>query len=271
MKLPLVSIIVTTFQRPIFLERTLLSIINQTYSHMEIIVVDDGSLDETKRMVDSLSDPRIRFIEIPHSGRPAVPRNVGIANVSGELVAFCDDDDLWVNNKIERQVEVFQADPDVSLCYTNFDIINEEDQQIYPSNETKFKETSFDEQLYCNDITFSTSMIRKRLLDKGLRFDQRPILKASEDYVFFTKIIHSNKIYYLPEKLVCYRRHQNGISYSIGQNKKLLLYALRVNLCMLIFWQSSMINFAKCLGLIFHHSWNVFKQITFPYLKKIRG
>lgn len=102
---PLVSIIIPVFNAERFLERTLLSVLNQTYGDQEIIVVNDGSTDASAQIVAKFTDPRVKIIQQSNSG-VASARNCGLRCASGEYVAFLDADDLWHPTKIQRQMEV---------------------------------------------------------------------------------------------------------------------------------------------------------------------
>lgn len=99
-----VSIIIPTYNRASSLKRTLISIINQTYTDYEVIIVSNGSTDNTKDIVDQFQDERLKYIFQKGSGSPASPRNTGIKSSKGDYIAFCDDDDLWLPEKLEKQI-----------------------------------------------------------------------------------------------------------------------------------------------------------------------
>jgi teichuronic acid biosynthesis glycosyltransferase TuaG len=268
---PLVSVIVTTYRRQRFLEKTLESILSQTYRQMEIIIVDDGSGDSPAEVVNAFGDKRLRFLEIEHSGRPAVPRNFGLLHASGELIAFCDDDDLWNAQKISKQVKVFIQNPEVRLCYTDFSVIDEDDKPIDSLSRNWVLDGScitFESQLLKNNITFSTVMIHKSVLSNGLKFDERPILRASEDYLFLNHIVYSHPVYYIAKPLVKYRIHQSGISYSRNSIRKLFAAYLRIIICMYAFFRSKKISLFKFIGLAYFHFIHSMKQILFPYFHR---
>lgn len=126
--LPKLSIIIPTYNRAGYLLHSIESIRKQTYKNWELIIVDDGSEDNTEELVNSLADDRIRFVKIKHSGIGGVVKNVGIHKSSGELLAFLDSDDLWAADKIEKQVMALQQNPGAGFCLTNgynFKNINE--------------------------------------------------------------------------------------------------------------------------------------------------
>jgi glycosyltransferase involved in cell wall biosynthesis len=270
---PLISVIITTFKRPNFLLKTLKSILSQTYSNLEIIIVDDGSKDSTEEIVKSFCDSRIKFFSIEASGRPAIPRNFGLINATGELIAFCDDDDLWELEKIAEQVNVFIKHPEIKLCHTNIVIINEKDEELNNKNNKQHfnpNKINFNSQLLKNDITFSTVMIHKSVLLNGMKFDESLDLKASEDYLFLTNIVYFYPINYIEKKLVKYRIHKNGISYSYNSTKKLLLYYYRTIICMYKFFELKQISLLKFLFLVKFHFIHVIKQVLFSYYYKLK-
>jgi len=132
---PLVSAIIPAFNAAAVIERTVGSVIAQTYPAMEILVVDDGSTDETSSIVKNLAtdDSRIRLLQQENKGVSAA-RNLGIKYARGKYIAPLDAGDIWLPEKIEKQVEVFRASPaTVGLVYTQSVLIFEEGKpSVYP-------------------------------------------------------------------------------------------------------------------------------------------
>ena len=121
---PLVSVIIPTYNRPDFLKLTIESILCQTYPKLEIIVVDDGSPgDHNQQLCKQF--PEVNYIKIPNSGGPARPRNIGIGRAEGEYIALVDDDDIWLPEKIEKQVHILNTNPDFGLVHGPCEIIDE--------------------------------------------------------------------------------------------------------------------------------------------------
>lgn len=117
MKMPLVSCIVPVFNGERYLAEALESILTQSYPHLEVIVVDDGSSDGTPDVIAQFG-ARVRGLRQPHAGQ-AVARNRGIAAATGEFIAFLDADDLWLPEKIACQVERFRARPELEVSVTH--------------------------------------------------------------------------------------------------------------------------------------------------------
>lgn len=117
---PKISVIIPTYNRSRFLGTALRSVLDQTYTNFEIVVVDDGSTDDTRSVVATFkADPRVRYIHQENRGGGAAnARNTGVRNSRGDLIAFLDDDDVWLPAKLERQLEALAAEPraDVAWC-----------------------------------------------------------------------------------------------------------------------------------------------------------
>lgn len=119
MNCPIVSVVIPTFNCARFLPMALESVLSQDYENIEIILVDDGSTDETCEVIQPFLD-RICYVKQENWGGPSRPRNVGIQNASGELIAFFDSDDLMIQGKLAESVRVLNNHPDISLVFTNF-------------------------------------------------------------------------------------------------------------------------------------------------------
>lgn len=106
-----------TYNRANLILETICSIQKQTYSNWELIIVDDGSTDETSEIVGNIDDERIHYYRQPHLGMEKA-RNFGLEKARGEFIGFMDSDDLWANNKLQRQLSVFEEHPDINFCLT---------------------------------------------------------------------------------------------------------------------------------------------------------
>lgn len=118
---PLVSVIIPTYNRAHLLLRAVQSVLNQTYSHFELIIVDDASTDNTAQVTGEISDPRVRYVRHEYNQGGAAARNTGIDLAQGKYIAFLDSDDLWLERKLEKQVEALSsADPRVGIVFTGW-------------------------------------------------------------------------------------------------------------------------------------------------------
>lgn len=122
-----VSIIMPTYNRAKLIGESIQSIINQTYQNWQLIIVDDGSEDDTDRVVFDFKENRIEFIKTKRTGIGGRLKNIGLQKATGELIAFLDSDDLWHPTKLEKQVHALMQYPDAGFCLVggyNFKTIN---------------------------------------------------------------------------------------------------------------------------------------------------
>ena len=187
MSAPVISVVIPTYNRAQILCRTIDNVLQQTYTPSEVIVVDDGSTDDTLQRLDRYGS-RLKVICQPNAG-PAAARNRGIEMARGEFIAFQDSDDLWGNTKLERQVLLLQkAGPQVPVC-----ICNAELRYVTRPHTTAFAAAwlfpPYEEGLWTNPsevfatrfVWFcQTSLIRREVLSRTGGFD--PALKYHEDY-----------------------------------------------------------------------------------------
>lgn len=115
----LVSVIIPTYNRSDLIKETINSVLNQTHKNFELIIVDDGSTDNTKTVIESFKDNRIKYILQKHIGLPATGRNNGINIAKGDYIALLDSDDQWLPKKSEKQSEFMEKNPDILLIASN--------------------------------------------------------------------------------------------------------------------------------------------------------
>ncbi len=227
---PFVSVIIPTFNSAEFIEEAINSVLNQSYQNFEIIVVDDSSLDRTVDIVSELSknESRISLYKIEHAGRPSVPRNVGINNAKGELVAFLDSDDVWTKDKLEEQIKYFNKYPNLIFVYSmsvTFGLTN-----IFSNNfevlPLLFKAAKSREELIKkgNSITCSSVVVKLTALNRVNGFDEDPQLKAVEDYDLWIRLSELDDFYFIPRILVKYRIHGTQTSSDLKSKQDRLMY-----------------------------------------------
>ena len=226
---PKVSVILPTYNRAHLLPRAIESVFSQTSSDWELIVVDDGSTDETPQGIRPyLADPRVRFIRKEGEGVTARTRNAGVRIAQGEYVAFLDDDDLFLPEKLERQVAWMDAHPPIGLLYSSIQVVDGEMKplRVMPPNPGR----SFLELFQENFIQVAAVLVRRKCFDRVGFFDES--LSGSEDYLMWLKIAGQFPIDYLPEPLAIYCRHGENKSRNIVrqlQNRLHILNTFPVN------------------------------------------
>lgn len=120
----LVSIIMPSYNTAQYIEKTIESVMEQTYTNWELIIVDDCSSDNTEKIVKGIKDERIKFFKNERNSGAAISRNRALQLAKGRWIAFLDSDDIWVPEKLEKQI-AFMEDNNIAFSYTNYEIIDE--------------------------------------------------------------------------------------------------------------------------------------------------
>lgn len=214
---PFFSIIIPTFQRHKELKLTLQSVLSQTCNDYEILVMDDGSTDDTGKLIKLLKNNRIFYNWQTNSGGPASPRNRGIKFAKGKWIAFLDSDDTWKNNKLEEVKKYINDNDEVDLIYHDFTTINFDDflkKKIVKSLPLS-SPISNDLLLRGNVIGLSTVVVRKELLVKVDGFNENKDMVGCEDYNAWLKISRfTENFFYLQKNLGYYSIHKNRLSFQ---------------------------------------------------------
>jgi glycosyltransferase involved in cell wall biosynthesis len=210
-----VSVIIPTYNRANLLPRAIKSVLNQTFQDFELIIVDDGSTDNTRKVVEEFQqkDSRIKYIFQENSGGPAKPINSGIKNSKGEYIAILESDDEWLLEKLEKQIKVLEEFKNVGLvsCYA-FRIFEDGTKKLYKTPYLElFKKTKW--KLFWEKwgiISPSTIMIRKEVVEKIGFFDEK--IKAGADVDFYLRCIKEFDFYFIDEPLVNYYESEESLS-----------------------------------------------------------
>jgi glycosyltransferase involved in cell wall biosynthesis len=190
-----------------FIGEALRSVLDQTSSLDEIIVVDDGSTDETASVVASFG-PNVRYIWQTNQG-PGAARNAGIGAASGDWVAFLDHDDWWYANKLARQSAAIATCPDAVLCYTRTTPSSHQNDEVKP-NRGVDDANLWPRLRYSNPITLSSVMARRDILLRAGGF--RTEIRFGEDWDLWVRMYPLGKFVGVPESLTGYRDHRSGLS-----------------------------------------------------------
>jgi len=225
---PLISVVLTTYNRMDIFPKTLDTILCQTYKNFELIIVDDGSTDNTEEIIKHYNGSRIRYIKTDHCGVMARQRNIGLKQSKGKYIAFCDDDDLWDPKKLEMQLD-FMEKNNAGICFCNYYKINQ-DGKIVGEGKIKKKyinPTFTNFFLSAGYICNSSVMIKSVCVDKLGYQNESPELIAIEDSEYWARILSIYNGCFLQEKLVSYRVHQGSIQIRVGNSylmEQLLFY-----------------------------------------------
>jgi hypothetical protein len=214
---PLVSVVIPTYNYGRYICETVESALGQTYSPIEIIVVDDGSTDDTGERLTAYGD-RIRYIHQQNRG-PSVARNTGIQAERGEFVALLDSDDLWLPDKVERQVTLAIQQSDIGLVATEGFAIDETGRRLDFVAESCCRDGSC--ELTVRDLlefgAFSPSSVlaRKDALVAGGGFDEG--LKGPEDMEMWVRIAGRFRVVRLNATLTGQREHSGSLSHQVDR------------------------------------------------------
>lgn len=227
----MISCIITTYKRePSVLSRAIKSIINQTYKDIEIIVINDApeekQLCEEIRIMLEKFNVNIRYIEHDKNKGACAARNTGISVANGEYIAFLDDDDEWIENKLELQFEKM-AEEDVAMVYCDHLYIDASGNEVYkkPFLEYVVGESDF-EKLLCFNFIGSTSfpLIKASVLRSVGGFNEQ--LRSSQDHEVWLKIAQNHNIAYVDKALVKYYYSEQAITRSIKNREQGYTYLL---------------------------------------------
>ena len=198
---PRVSVVLPTYNRGWILEQAVDSVLGQDYANLELIVVDDGSTDDTKGLLSMFGD-RIAVIRQANRGVSAA-RNAGIRAATGELIALLDSDDTWLPGKVTAQVSFFSNHPDALVCQTQ-EIWIRNGVRVNPGKRHR-KEAGmiFERSLALCLVSPSAVMMRKSLLDEVGLFDEA--LPACEDYDLWLRIAWKHPIHLIDQPLIVKR------------------------------------------------------------------
>ncbi len=195
---PIVSVVVPTYNRAEWLDSTLRSVLKQTFIDFELIVVDDGSTDDTENVVQSF--PRVQYVRLQENRGVSGARNTGLSRAIGRYICFLDSDDLWCERKLEVQVGWMELNADYPVCYTD-EIWIRRGVRVNPMN--KHRKYSGDIFRHCLPLCIvspSSAMLRASLFDEVGAFDES--LPACEDYDLWLRIAVKYPFHFIEEPLI---------------------------------------------------------------------
>lgn len=202
---PLVSILMNCFNGEKYLREAINSVYFQTYKNWEVIFVDNCSTDNSANIAKSYNDGKLKYYKTKKNLPLGAARNWGIKFIKGDFLAFLDTDDIWLNNKLEKQLNIINKN--IAFVYSPVIQINEFGQKL---RRTKInKKSDFKSLLERYDINMHSTLINLKLVD--VSFNEN--LSYCPDYEFFMKIVsRGNKYSFTSVSLVKYRLHPNSLS-----------------------------------------------------------
>jgi len=214
MKSPTVSVIIPTYNRAHLIGRSIQSVLNQTYQDFELIIVDDGSTDNTEEVIKKFQehDKRTKYIKHNKNKGGSAARNTGIKNAKGKYIAFLDSDDEWLIGKLKRQMKFIKnSSSEVGVFYTGFiykNVLNRDTWKKYIPSKRGW---IFEDILTENCVgTTSTVLIKSRCFEKAGLFNEN--LPSCQDWEMWIRIAKEYQFDFIEDPLVRYYIHKSRIS-----------------------------------------------------------
>jgi len=224
---PKVSVIIPTYNRANLLPRAINSVLSQTFQDFELIVVDDASIDNTKEVVENFQkkDKRIRYIQRKNSGGgPTKAINAGLKVAQGEYISFLEDDDEWLPEKTEKQLELFRKSKKKNLGFVgcNVLIIDEKLKTTKTYNLPKYKDNVFLKKLLVGSkffFNFSILIVKKEVVSEVGFLDEN--LKIAADQDIYLRIAQKYSFDFVPVPLIKFHIHGSNLSRKPNYNKEM--------------------------------------------------
>ena len=219
MKKDLVSVLMVNYNHADTIEKSIRSVLEQTYSKLQLIIVDDGSTDNSVEIINSIDDSRIELYEEKENKQICAVTNIGMKKVRGEYFARIDSDDLWEKNKLELQVEYLKEHPEHKICFTHVSIIDEND-QVVDSELEKLYAVDYERQEEWLETFFflgnclpmtSVLMTTKIMVEIG---DFNIAYRQLHDFDYWIRIAKRYPMAVIPKKLARIRRYESETNNS---------------------------------------------------------
>lgn len=212
---PVISVVIPVYNGAKTIKETIESVLDQTYENFELIVINDGSQDDTLAIIANIQDQRIKVFSYPNAGLSA-SRNRGFGRSCGEFIAFLDADDLWTTDKLESQLKALQQNLQAAVAYSWTDHIDECGQILGPDSHVSCSGNIYERLLLGNILSCgSNNLIRTQALNKVGDFDE--LLKAAEDWDMWLRLAAQYEFVGVPRPQVLYRISSSSMSTNISK------------------------------------------------------
>jgi len=208
----LVSVITATFNMGKYVALAVQSVLDQTYPHVESIVVDDGSSDNTAEIMRRFeTDPRVTFIPLGRNQGQAAAKNAGLKAARGEILGFVDADNFWKPDKLEKQLPLFNRSPGIGVVYSDVAYIDGEGNPLPYINRRYHEGRITDRLLLRNFVNFNSALVKRECLEKKGLFDEE--ISMGIDWDLWLRISSAYEFAFLNEKTYAYRIWANQMSH----------------------------------------------------------
>jgi glycosyltransferase involved in cell wall biosynthesis len=211
--MPLISVIIPVYNGEKTIQETIESVLNQTFTDFELIIINDGSQDATLEIVERIQDSRLNVFSYPNAGQ-AASRNRGFSHASGEYISFIDADDLWTPDKLEAQLRALQDNPQAAVAYSWTKCIDELGQFSRRGSHISATGDVYGKLLLIDFIeNGSNPLIRRQALIKVGSFDES--LPAAEDWDMWLRLAACYEFVAVPSSQILYRQSANSWSANV--------------------------------------------------------
>ena len=220
---PVVSVIITSYNRPEFIRDAVRSVINQTFKDYEIIIVDDASNEQTQQSIELICNEfdSIKYVHHTENKGLAAARNTGLSSAEGEFAAFLDDDDIWLPTKLEKQVKkISDCTEDVAVVYCGLKFFKNSPDHIVGVRIPEIRGNIRKRLLRNNFVSPVSVLLRVDCLKRSGRFDEN-YTGACQDWDLWVRISEFFTFEYIDECLILVRLYDNEISQSKNAQKYL--------------------------------------------------
>lgn len=219
--MPKVSVVIPSYNRAAYLRSAIASVLNQSFQDFEIIVVDDASKDDTNEVIRSFNDLRINYVRHELNKGVSAARNTGIKNSSSDYIAFLDDDDEWLPEKLWKQINLLEnSSPKIGGVYTGYVVIDRSSGEILDQRVHTKKGNIFDELIEANLIGATPSLLfRKECFNRVGLFDEN--MSFSEDWDMWIRISKEFHFECIQQILVkCYFHNRDKLTFNLESLEK---------------------------------------------------
>jgi glycosyltransferase involved in cell wall biosynthesis len=223
--MPKISVVIPVYNGEKTIEETIASVLAQTFTDFELIVVNDGSQDKTQEIVQQFTDPRIKLHSYKNGGL-ATSRNRGIEKSQGEYISFLDADDLWTTDKLASQYQALQTHPQAAVAYSGTDWIDEFGNFLKNSSPPSISGDIYGVLLLSNIVgSGSNALIKKEALLITGNFDES--LKASEDWDFLIRLAAKYEFIRVDAPQILYRQSPDSMSSKLNYQEQETVKVIR--------------------------------------------
>lgn len=211
--MPKVSVIIPTYNRSELLKEAVASVLRQSFDNIEVIVVDDGSTDDTSSVVKAIKDSRVRYF-YKSNGGVSIARNFGLSKADSEYIAFLDSDDLWPENHLQIMIEKLQAKPDYGATYCITVLQLSDGSAIKSENPARCRSGRITKYLFQNSVIWPSASVLRKEMTGDISFDE--LLNDSEDSDFFLRLSMRIKFLFIPDIRITRRVSIDSLSLAAG-------------------------------------------------------